>query len=337
MFFDWTWIVGLMIGATIGSFLNVVIYRLPRRMSLGNPKHSFCPSCKNRLGWIDMVPLFSWLVLRGKCRQCGAKVSSRYLFVELVNGVIWGGLWYQYLIRDDQLGRAVFYALAGSLLVVCIFIDIELYIIPDEINALLLLVGIGYNVYLFLQHSPEWLWHGVPSSLAGALVGVAALWLIAFLGRLAFGKDAMGHGDIKMARGVGALLFPVMALTSFGLAIALGAVLGVAQVLIRKQPPKSEDEDAGEPPPESIPSLLKCGLGYVCCIDALGLFYPPLYEKWFGDEPYDTIEEVEDFEVERTMIPFGPYLALGAIVAMIFQNELAMLLQRYVQYATGGR
>ncbi|MBI3721363.1 MAG: prepilin peptidase, partial [Fimbriimonas ginsengisoli] len=83
MFTEWSWVVGLLIGAAVGSFLNVVIYRMPRGISLSNPSKSFCPKCKHPLGWLDLVPLLSWLILRGRCRHCGGPVSARYFFVEV--------------------------------------------------------------------------------------------------------------------------------------------------------------------------------------------------------------------------------------------------------------
>src|SRR5579885_881495 len=227
MFPAWTWVVGLLIGAAIGSFLNVVIYRMPRGISLSNPKNSFCPNCKHQLTVLDLFPLFSWLVLRGRCRHCGAKVSSRYFFVELITGSIWAGIWYEYLVVGSDPAKAICFALAAATLVAIIFVDWELYIIPDQINAWLLVFGLAYNGWLIIQKSPEaWTW-GMPSSVAGALVGIAILWGIAFFGRLIFRRDAMGHGDIKMARGIGAVLFPATAMVSFGIAVFLGAVLGV--------------------------------------------------------------------------------------------------------------
>src|SRR5689334_17322278 len=102
MMYGWTWVVGLFLGATIGSFLNVVIYRMPRGLSLSDPPRSFCPKCKHELGFWDLFPLLSWLLLRGKCRYCQAKVSARYFFVELVNGSIWAGIWYQYLVLGSD-------------------------------------------------------------------------------------------------------------------------------------------------------------------------------------------------------------------------------------------
>lgn len=354
MFPEWTWIIGLLIGAAIGSFLNVVIYRLPRGISLSNPKNSFCPNCKHQLTVLDLFPLFSWLILRGKCRHCKAKVSSRYFFVELMTGSIWAGIWYQYLILGthpaEDAAKAIAYAFAAATLVAIIFIDFELYIIPDQVNAALLVIGLAYNGWLIYRNVPEaWTW-GMPSSIAGALVGIGVLWGIAFIGRIVFRKDAMGHGDIKMARGIGAVLFPAAAVASFGIAVALGAVLGVAQVLIRGREGEKivggtdgeqgdlvvQDEEEEDYPPESISSLLKSGLGYVLCFDIIGLFFPSFYKTWYGEDPFEPISEATGFEVERTMIPFGPYLALGAIVATVFQTRLMDWIQAYLKWATKG-
>jgi leader peptidase (prepilin peptidase) / N-methyltransferase len=347
LFPTWTWIIGLVFGAVVGSFLNVVIYRMPRALSLADPPNSFCPSCRHRLGPLDLVPLLSWLFARGKCRHCGQKVSSRYFFVELMNGAIWSGIWYQYLVVGAEPARAVAYALAAAALVAIIFIDWELYIIPDQINAFLAVVGIGFNIYLFYAGDPAaWTW-GMPSSLAGWLAGTGALWGIAFLGRVAFGKDAMGHGDIKMARGIGAVLFPAVALLSFGVAVLLGAVIGVAQALLLNRQSRQEaaacaaneadqqEDEEEDLPPESIGSLLKSGLGYLLGIDIIGLFAPQLSVWWFGESPYEPIDEMDDFEVTPTMIPFGPYLALGAIVAAVFSDQLLGAVENYLNWAAG--
>lgn len=343
---------GLAFGAAIGSFLNVVIYRMPRGLSLSNPPNSFCPKCKHRLLMRDMIPLLTWLFQRGKCKYCQAKIPSRYFWVELLNGSIWAGIWWQYLIAGDDWVKALCYAFAASTLVAIIFIDWELYIIPDQINAFLLFLGLAYNAWLYAQGSPAATTWGMPSSVAGALVGVGVLWGIAFLGRLLFRKDAMGHGDIKMARGIGAILFPALSLISFALAVALGAVLGIAQVIVRSRKDKaalaahpdhreqsdslpdqsSQEEEYYEP--ESIESLLKCGLGYILCIDVIGLFFPKLYKAWFKEDPY-AIEDIEDFEADFTMIPFGPYLALGAIVGTVFEKQLMSAARSYWHWAAG--
>lgn len=358
LFPTWTWLIGAWIGAFFGSFLNVVIYRIPRGLSLSDPKNSFCPKCKHRLMVPDLVPMLSWVFLGGKCRHCGAKVSSRYFFVELLTFAIWGALWYRFLVQGSDIATFLAYAAAGSALVAIIFIDLELYIIPDQINGFLWLVGILLNVWLFIAGRPEAMTWGMPSALAGWLTGVGAIWGIALFGRVLFGKDAMGHGDIKMARGVGAVVFPAAALMSFGVAVFFGAVFGIVQILARGGERRvggvpsdvlNSKESAGEADgessaseieadwePEPIPVLLKCGLGYLLCVDIAGIYVPRLYERWFGEPQFVPLEEEEAFEVERTMIPFGPYLALGAIAVLIFQKELLGLVDAYLNWVAPG-
>nr|MBA3727426.1 prepilin peptidase [Armatimonadota bacterium] len=260
-----TLIFGFYFGAAFGSFLNVVIYRLPRGMSLNHPP-SHCPSCDNRLGVADLFPLFSFLFAGAKCRYCKAPIGWRYFFVELLTATIWAAFWYQKLVVGSDPARFVAMAAFATVLVACIFIDLYHYIIPDSLNAILLLIGFLFNAWLIargqgLTQVGGW---AVPSSIVGALVGVLVLWAIAFLGRVLFRKDAMGHGDIKLARGIGAVLFPALALMSFGVAVVVGAVFGALQLIGRRSPEEEDIEhDMAEEEPESIVSLFKAGLGYV--------------------------------------------------------------------------
>lgn len=332
---DWFWVVGFVFGAVIGSFLNVVIYRVPRGKSLWNPSKSFCPKCSHDLGPADLFPLLSYAVQGGKCRYCKAVVPIRYFFVELLNASLWAYVFHLHLIQDWNPGKAVAHALACSTLVAIIYIDWELYIIPDQINAFLLFVGLGYNAWLFSEGRTEAVTWGMPSALAGWIVGVVAIWVVALMGLVMFKKDSMGHGDIKMARGIGAVLFPGMALGSFGLAVVAGAVIGAVQVAVRRPQPASASVDEGPgTEPESLASLVKCGIGYLLCFDVIGLFAPKFYERYFGENPYSVEEALEDPDVERTMIPFGPYLAVGAIAAALFEAPVRGAWNAYVEYAT---
>lgn len=281
----------------------------------------------------DLLPLLSWLFLKGKCRQCEVKISSRYFWVEVITGTLFGMIWWQQLIQGEDWIRALGFSMFAAALVAAIFTDLAHYIIPDQVNAWMLGVGLAMNAAWIGFGLPEaWMW-GMPVSVAGALVGVAVLWGIAFLGLVAFKKDAMGHGDIKMARGIGAVLLPFLSLISFGLAVALGAVFGIVIILLRRGAtgPEGEEEGDGQPefPPESIGSLLWCGLGYLLCIDVIGLFFPKIYEWWFGENPYSVEEIEENPRVELTMIPFGPYLAAGALGAVLFGPQLLGLVQAY--------
>jgi len=315
-----------MFGATIGSFLNVVIYRLPRGLSLSNPPKSFCPNCKHSLGVPDLFPLFSYLLSKGKCRYCAQPVSSRYFWVELLNGSLFAVIWWQYLIVSFDPLRTCFFALTTAALVAVIFIDWELYIIPDELNAVLLVFGVAYHAFD----------KSLMVALSGALLGWGLLWGIALLGRLLFQKDAMGHGDIKMMRGVGALLGPGLLVVNMGIAVVAGLVIGLALLAFAKKPQVEEPQPEGEEdflPPESIGSLFVHGAWYLSCLDIVAIFSPGIY-KWIGETPSEEIAEDDDWKPSHTTIPFGPYLAMGAIICMLFAAPIEKAVSDYLKSVT---
>lgn len=337
-------IVGFLIGTFFGSFLNVVVYRLPRGMSLWQPP-SHCPRCEHRLGVADLVPLFSLLFSRGRCRHCGNPVGWRYFVVELLTGLVWAGFWWRFLVVGSDPLSFLMFAGFGCVLLAALFIDLEHYIIPDSLNAWLLPFAIGLNVHQIASGARGWVQIGgvaLPSALGGYLVGWGVLFAIGFFGRLFLRRDAMGHGDIKLARGIGAMLGPGLALGAFALAIVAGAVLGAAQVLARRRM-ESEGEDAEEPEgpyeeePESIASLLRCGLGYFLLLDVVALFVPRLNRTWFGDSSEVSEVVEDDWEPSLTTIPFGPYLVVGALVAATFPEPLLSAGRRYLEWATGMR
>lgn len=340
MFYPWTTVVGFFIGAAIGSFLNVVVYRLPRGMSLIAPP-SHCPACGHRLGVLDLVPVLSYVASGGKCRHCKGRVSARYVVIELITGSLWAAFWWQNLVEGEDVARFLVLAAFASVLVAASAIDLATYTIPIGLNALLLLFGLGYNAWLIVAGADgAWAHLGslaLPASVAGALVGVAVFWGIAFFGRLAFRKDAMGHGDIMLARGLGAVLFPATALVGFGLAVLVAVVFGVLQVFLRR-PPETVEESEGEgeeEPPETVSSLVRSGLGYALAIDVVGIVFPSLDRWWFGQELVEEPLE-DDWTPGFTHIPFGPYLAAGAILAALFDRTLLGWVQSYWNWATGG-
>ncbi len=316
----------------------MVIYRLPLGLSINEPKHSFCPNCKHRLEVPDLIPLLSWAFLRGKCRHCKVTVPARYFIVEVITGGLWALVWYQQLVVAWDVPRALCYFALVSALVAATFIDLRWFIIPDQINAFLLFAGLAFNAGLLAMGRPEaWIW-GMPSAVVGAIVGTFSIWIVTLLGRLIFQKDAMGHGDIKLMRGIGACLFPIGVLTTFAMAILLGAVLGIIQVVLsRRGADSAEEDDSEEVPdtPESIGSIFKSGLGYFLAFDVVGLFLPKFYKSWFGEDPYST-EEVDDtWQPGFTTIPFGPYLALGAVVTATASGPIQWAISAYMKYLTG--
>ncbi|MFZ5980604.1 MAG: prepilin peptidase [Candidatus Zixiibacteriota bacterium] len=185
-------IIGLL-GLSIGSFLNVVIYRVPRENFL-KLKRSVCPHCQNQLKWYHNIPVFSYLFLRGRCGFCRKRISVRYPLVELVNMLL-------YLYFYWQLGLSlnlVIFAYLSSALLVIFFIDLDFQIIPDVVTLPGIVIGLGVSL------APGGI--GIVNALVGFLVGGGALYLIALLGDWLFKKDSMGGGDIKMAAMLGAFL-----------------------------------------------------------------------------------------------------------------------------------
>ncbi|MDQ6765665.1 MAG: prepilin peptidase, partial [Verrucomicrobiota bacterium] len=122
-------VLAFVLGAVVGSFLNVCIYRLPLDLSVNEPKRSFCPSCKKQIPWQQNLPLVSWLFLRGRCANCGSRIAFRYFAVELLTALLFLAIW-----RAFPWEIALVYWLLAALLIVATFIDFEHFIIPDEIT-----------------------------------------------------------------------------------------------------------------------------------------------------------------------------------------------------------
>ncbi len=287
------------------------------------------------------MPILSWLRTGGKCRHCKEPIASRYLWVEVLVGSLFAIIWLQTMCGglDPQIVPFALKSMAAAVLVAIVFIDWELYIIPDELNAALLFIGLGYGVYR----------HGVHDAVLGAFIGWALLWGFVFLGRIAFGKDAMGDGDIKMMRGVGAVLGPTLVLANVGLGVVLGLVGGIVTIAIeaRRERAKADASPEGEaatpfstqedPAPEAtpIPLVLLGGVLYLFCVDVVALFVPPL-SRWIASRyPEELLDESDDWVPAATAIPFGPYLAAGALICMLAGGPIEREMRAYWNNATG--
>ncbi len=173
-------------GSMVGSFLNVCIYRLPLNLSVVSPP-SHCPHCKYSIPWFLNMPLVTWLLLKGKCRNCGAPISIRYFLVELLTGLLFLTCWLVFGRQDPWL--ALFYALLCAGLLVATFIDFEHFIIPDEITIGGLLVGLLLAFFYPPLHGQLSVTKSVGSSLLGAAVGWGLVYGILRLGKLLFGRQ----------------------------------------------------------------------------------------------------------------------------------------------------
>jgi leader peptidase (prepilin peptidase)/N-methyltransferase len=197
------------LGASVGSFMNVCVSRLPRGESLVRPR-SKCPGCGGPIAWYDNIPLLSWILLRGRCRQCRQPISIQYPAVELVTAAMWVGMAMLY----GPTWRSLQGSILLSLLLTISLIDARHYLIPDALS----LGGLGAGLALALLPGPP----SILTSLIGAALGFGVLLAVGVLGEWVFKKPAMGGGDIKMMAMVGAFLGPAGAM----LTIFLGALAG---------------------------------------------------------------------------------------------------------------
>lgn len=203
-------------GIIIGSFLNVCIYRIPEKGSLMVRSH--CTKCGYHLAWYDLIPVFSYLALRGKCRKCGEKISIQYPMIELLNGVLWVLVFHRCGFTWDS----ILYCLFTSALIVLSVIDFRIYEIPDGINIFIAVVGL---VHLFL-HTKQWYVY-----LIGAVSVSGVLYI---LNRATDGR-AIGGGDVKLMAAAGLLVGWKLAVLGFLMGCVLGSVIHIIRMKVSKE------------------------------------------------------------------------------------------------------
>lgn len=221
-------IFSLLFGLAVGSFLNVCIYRLPQDLSLVKPD-SFCPSCKTPIRWYHNIPLFSYIFLRGRCAYCGEKISPEYPAIELVTGILTVIFFYRW--RELPLWF-IFSMLSCYLLIVVSVIDFKTMLISDFFSY-----SIGILGLISSQFNPNFSgeWHQrLIYSFSGIIAGAGFIWLLAFLGKLIYKKDAVGDGDMFLLGAIGSFmgyrgLFSVVIIASF-----LGSIYGISLILMKK-------------------------------------------------------------------------------------------------------
>ena len=196
------------LGLLIGSFLNVCIFRIPNRETIiyGTSR---CPHCRNSLGALDLIPVISYLVLKGNCRFCQSPISWRYPLVELLTGLIF----YLGYISIGELHLLIKYLVLFSLLIIISFIDIDRQLIPNQLVLAILVWGIGWQLL-----APELSWQ---QSLLGAILGGGILLLIAVIS-----KGGMGGGDIKLMFAAGLVLGGRFTVLALFIACVIGAFVG---------------------------------------------------------------------------------------------------------------
>lgn len=255
-------VVSAILGLMVGSFLNVVIYRLPRGTFLAGGKRSHCPACNAQIAWYDNLPVLSWLLLRGKARCCEARISIQYPLVELITGVAFLAIWLYQGPGGFRGSEAVWtegghwnlaavlllissFALTASLLAASV-IDLQHRILPNAINYPGLALSLLLSLLLPSIHEDDWLFaqfretgpntRSFIVALAGMAVGAGLLQFVAWAGKKIYGRDAMGMGDVKLMAFMGALLGPGGVLLALALSVLLGAFGGILAAVFTKDP-----------------------------------------------------------------------------------------------------
>jgi len=214
-----------MLGACIGSFANVCIYRMPRGRSIVLPRSS-CPHCDGKIAWYDNIPLLSFFLLGCKCRSCGGKIAGRYFTVELLTGILFLLVWLHYGVSVKT--PVCWIVVTG--LIIGTFIDFDFMIIPDQITIGGFFAGFIFSFVFPGLHDVSSHFDGFKSSFIGFMAGAFILWLVGELGRLAFKKEAMGMGDVKLLGALGAFLgWKAVLFIIMGASLA-GALAGMAMV-----------------------------------------------------------------------------------------------------------
>ena len=288
------------IGLFVGSFLNVVVYRLPRNcLSINKPKRSFCPQCKTQLTMKDNIPVFGWVLLGGKCRYCKKPYSIRYPAVELLTGLLFSLTVWRFIYDGGSLaGSGTAWLAAFSVIVmICVLlpmslIDLEMRQIPDTLSlgALMVFVPLAANPAtmeaglpgdvsaLVFDSLPRWL-NGIVSALLAGVVAAGFLWLMGKVGNVLFrkrteavGGSSMGFGDVKLMLLLGVMLGWPKLVGAFFVAIFAGVAIGIPRRMIDR---------------------------------------------------------------EAHGVPFGPFLALGALASMLATPQMVAFYEWYMNFIQG--
>lgn len=232
-----------LLGLFVGSFLNVVIHRLPRMMerewhaqaaelrgepaveaehfNLATPR-SRCPHCGHQIGAIENIPVVSYLLLRGRCRHCSAPIGKRYPIIEALNAALSGYVAWHFGPGAAAIGGLLFL----WAMVALAFIDLDTQLLPDQITLPLLWLGLVFNLGATYTN--------LPAAVIGAMAGYLALWSVYWLFKLATGKEGMGYGDFKLLGAIGAWLgWQLLPLTIL-LSSLVGAVVGISLIVLAR-------------------------------------------------------------------------------------------------------
>jgi leader peptidase (prepilin peptidase) / N-methyltransferase len=308
-------------GAVVGSFLNVVIFRVPRGMSIVSPPSS-CGSCGTPIRWYHNVPIVSYVVLRGRCAHCGAPFDLRYPVVELVTGVAAVAC-----VALFGLEPAAFRAfLFVAILIALTYIDLEHWLLPHAITWPGIALGL---LTAFAPVGP-----GIVDALIGAAAGFGGFWLLRVVASAVFKKEALGGGDLYLLAMIGAFLGWQALLPVVFLASVQGSIIGIALILVHGRPEEGEGEGASINEEENADANQKANANE----DENANQNPNAYENAnananenANDDEADTANDApldEDWTPPPHAVPFGPFLSLGALEMLFLGDFLYALFSR---------
>lgn len=228
------YVMSFVLGTCVGSFLNVVIYRVPAEISLIAPP-SHCPKCKKEIPWYYNIPLVSWLLLRGKCANCACKIPIRYFLIELLTGVLFALVFSKVIFYHQPLELLIVYFGLTMLVVTTVFIDIEHQIIPDKTTYPAMILGLAAAaVFPVIWHTDShWTAFGRSGICFVASGGILALFAI--IGSKIFKRDALGWGDVKYIAAIGACLGGRAAYFTLLFGALSGSIVGIGLMICKKK------------------------------------------------------------------------------------------------------
>lgn len=223
-------VMSFVLGAVVGSFLNVCICRLPNNESVVRPR-SRCPKCGNGIGWYDNIPILSWLILGARCRYCREIISWQYPVVEGLTGLLFLGVYWRF---GFTLATPVYMVLCAALVMVT-FIDLTDWTIPNEVTYPGIPLGIGLSLVGMFWPSSGLVVTDVLSALGGALVGGGILYALDKIALVVWKKPGMGFGDVKLLAMLGAFLGILGVPIIIMIASIIGSIVGLTMVVVQKR------------------------------------------------------------------------------------------------------
>lgn len=309
-------------GLVVGSFLNVCIYRLPRGEFFSKSR-SFCPNCKSPIKAYDNIPVLSYIILRGKCRSCGERISPRYPLVELLTCALWVGNYAAFGLD----GMTIIYDITVAVLIVAAFVDLDTFEIPDSgIVTLLILGAVTFAPF----GGVSW-----QDKLIGCVCVSVPMLIVCLFG-------GMGFGDVKLYFVLGLLLGWKKILVVFLLSVVLGAAVSVVYLVIKRRKAAADDsiENSGEQDEE------RCSVDFSDAgraDDAKVVAVGEEREETFAEDKSEegqasAVGEVSDVSDEDddplpkskkgSVVPFGPFIALATVVTLYVGDALISIYAR---------